>query len=302
MPIMNSEALTEARQKKGWTQKDLSEATSRPQIAVSTISRLERGKSLRVRETTLRQLARVLGVRGEDLCPRKEIRPDVVKLKLGVAARNALSLVALRYRIHRDHIVEVAPLLFFLAAEQSLQVRKKRLAQVRDAEATLFDIQRQIQHLPPRLPGDPAALSAEQKSIEARDLFGAEVFKNAPRFQRSFGDDFDEATHNPFAVFLRAALEAVGASAEEVEAVQWDGEWFPNYQICTEQAELVVGRDEEAVLAILTGFAALHEMPKGSPEERAEWARVQQDKLRSRLDEIDGEMVDAAPESEEFEL
>src|SRR5215470_16329907 len=114
MAILNGKALKEARQKKGWTQVELSEAT-KPKIDVSTISRIERGKPIRVRANTLSALAKALDVHPESLCPTPEAERDVIKLRIECGARNALTLVALRYRISREHIVEIAPLLFFIA-------------------------------------------------------------------------------------------------------------------------------------------------------------------------------------------
>ena len=67
MPVLNPKALAAARRKKLWTQDQLSEAT-KPRIATSTVSRIERGKPTRVRERTLKELARALDVLPESLC------------------------------------------------------------------------------------------------------------------------------------------------------------------------------------------------------------------------------------------
>jgi len=297
MPIVNPKALIEARQKKGWTQLELSEAT-KPQINVSTISRLERGKSARVRENTLRELARVLGVTAAHLCPTEEAERDVVKLGIHAAARNALTLVALRYGVRREHIVELAPLLFFLAAEQCLQERKKRLAEVRDAADSLFDRQSRMRHIPPHWPVDSGALDAEEDSIEVRDLFGTKVLESAGQFIGDYSDDFDEAKDNPFVSHIRGALAALGATDEDVEAVKWTPGLWPHYHICAEQAGRIVGGDVDAVRAILFGSAALHEMPKAAPEERAAWARAEHDRKFGDLEAFLGDILGTEPKGD----
>src|SRR5271166_3313902 len=145
MAILNGKALTEARRKKGWTQVELSEAT-KPKVDVSTISRIERGKPTRVRANTLRALTKALDVQPESLCPVAEAERDVMKLRIETAARNALTLVAHRYRISRESIVEIAPLLFFIAAEQSLKERQSRIADVRASANALFHLYYGIPH------------------------------------------------------------------------------------------------------------------------------------------------------------
>jgi hypothetical protein len=48
-----------------------------------------------------------------------------------------------------------------------------------------------------------------------------------------------------------------------------------SYGICYDEAAEIVGGDEETAQAIVDGRVALHVMPKGTPEQRAEWARAQ---------------------------
>jgi transcriptional regulator with XRE-family HTH domain len=290
MAVLNGKALTEARRKKGWTQVELSEAT-KPKVDVSTISRIERGKPTRVRTNTLRVLAKALDVQPESLCPAAEAERDVMKLRIEAAARNALTLVAHRYRISRESIIEIAPLLFFIAAEQSLNERQSRIADVRASADALFHLYRGIPHLPPEWPIDEGALSSEEQSVKARDLFGKKVLKDAQQFMSEFDDDFDEAEHNPFVRFLRDRLSKIDASTELAESVRWTPSLWPSYRICTDEAASVVGNDTKAAHAILCGAAALHEMPKGSPEQRADWARAELNRKYGDLDDLLGELV-----------
>src|SRR5215469_7903967 len=202
MAMLDGKMLAEVRRKKGWTQVELSDAT-KPKVNVSTISRIERGKPTRVRANTVRALAKALDVQPDNLCPTAEAERNVMKIRMETAARNALTLVALRYRISRESIIEAAPLLFFIAAEQSLKERQKRIADVRSSADALFDLYRGIPHLPPEWPVDEGAVSSEERSIKARDLFGGKVLDDAQQFMSELDADFDEAEQNPFVKFLR---------------------------------------------------------------------------------------------------
>lgn len=275
--ILNAKALREAREKKGWTQRQLSEATK---INISTISRIERGKPARVRERTHKELARALGVRPEELCPSPVAEREVMRLRVGSAARNALALVARRYQVSREQVVEAAPLLFFIIAEQSLQKRRERLDELLQAD----DAARRaaLPHLP-YYPGDAMALDFEARSIMARDLFGTIIAENVGE---PSDPDWHEEEGNPFAAFLS---EALGAS-EPGEAVSWTPYQGPSYAICEAEVAALVGNDADAVSAILNGYAALHEMPaevrKSTPEERARWASAQVSMVSTNLHDL----------------
>jgi len=289
MAMLDGKMLAEARRKKGWTQVELSDAT-KPKVDVSTISRIERGKPSRVRANTVRALAKALDVQPDNLGPTAEAERDVMKIRMETAARNALTLVALRYRISRESIIEVAPLLFFIAAEQSLKDRQKRITDVRSAADALFDLQRAVRHLPMHWPVDESAVSSEEQSIKARDLFGRKVLDDAQQFMGEFDADFDEAERNPFVEFLRDSLSKVSGSNEVAESVRWSPGLWPRYEICAEEAGTIVGNDAKAGHAILCGAAALHEMPKGAPQQRAEWAQAEFDRKYGDLDDLLGDL------------
>jgi transcriptional regulator with XRE-family HTH domain len=248
MEILDGKALVEARKKKRWTQVELSGATK---IDVSTVSRIERGKPTRVRQNTLKELTKALGVAPESLCPRAEAERDAMKLRIPSRARNALTLVALRYKIRREHVVEIAPLLFFIAAERSLIERQKRVDEVSTSADALLDLQGSIRHLPVSSPVHYEALFGEKKSIKARDLFGEMALEDAGVIAAGF--EYDEAEDNPFVTYLRDSLAKVGSSPEVAKSVSWLPGFGPSYEICTEEASSIVGGDAEAAQAIVSG-------------------------------------------------
>jgi hypothetical protein len=69
--------------------------------------------------------------------------------------------------------------LFFIAAEQSLIERQKRVNEVSASANELLDLQCSIRHLPAKAPVDDEALSSEENSIKARDLFGKKAREDA---------------------------------------------------------------------------------------------------------------------------
>jgi hypothetical protein len=182
--------------------------------------------------------------------------------------------------------VEAAPLLFFIAAEKSLQERRKRLDALRTAADAMYDAY--PSHLPKTASVDEETLECERGSIEARDLFGSIVTDNDNVGAR-YEEDWDEGESNPFAVFLKAALADVSNSAT---FERWEPRLWPQYQICSEEAAKVVAGDAEATRAILDGAAALHEMPKASPRERGEWARAESHRKYGDLDGLLDDLID----------
>ena len=111
-----------------------------------------------------------------------------------------MALVAKRYRVTRQQIVEIAPLLFFIAAEQCLRERKERLealgAALKEAHAVAPS------HLPLEFYDcDDDVWDAERQSIETRDLFGSIIAASVGL------DGKDEAKDNPFARFLAVRFE-----------------------------------------------------------------------------------------------
>lgn len=286
---INGECVRAFRTKRGLSQKELA---GRVKVDAGTVSRWERGEIDHVRRDIFGKLCQVLDateaqIRGDEPLPESSAAQQALKgqmnLSIDRACRNALSLVAMRYGVTRQRIVEVAPLLFCIAAEQSLQQRRKCLADLRSAAEAVYDAA--PSHLPRYWPVDEGVLKAEQRSIESRDLFGSIVVD--AETLGVWDSEWDEETDNPFAAFLSAALAGIFESAE---AVRWPPYSEPSYAICEEEVTALVGDDADAVSAILGGYAALHEMPvevrKSTPAERAKWASTQVPQLSPNIDDL----------------
>jgi len=274
---LNPDRLRDIRVKRGMSQSQLAERLG---VDGGTVSRWERGVA-RIRPSALRRLCEVLDVSESDLCgngpipdhliPRPSEEKDQMNLMVDPACRNALALVAMRYGITRQDIVEIAPLLFFIAAEMSLQRR--------------WDVLCDSDHMHE----DNEAALAEGESIKKRDLFG-EKRLYWPR---------DDEKKNPFALFLGRALYDVQRGGE---FEGWGIGDTPRYSICTEDIRTYLDEDEEATELIRKGCVALHEMPhvvrKASPKERAEWVHNKWKKwARDREGALDMDAVLKAAES-----
>jgi hypothetical protein len=137
-------------------------------------------------------------------------------MELGITnwARNAFILVGLRYGVREETIVEVASLLFFIAAEQCFQERRKRIAELRASADALMRLKSGIPHLPLNMSIQEDALSREEKSITTHDLFGNEIVEKVGP------DEYEHAKQNPFVMFLRDNLAKASNSPALAESLE----------------------------------------------------------------------------------
>jgi transcriptional regulator with XRE-family HTH domain len=214
---INGERVKAFRTKRGLSQKGLAGSLK---VDVGTVSRWERGEIDHVRRDIFGKLCMLLNATEAEICGDEPLSESSasqraasrgqMNLSISTACRNALSLVAMRYRVTRQQIVEAAPLLLVVVAESSLQHRQKRLDKFRDAEDKVQEaLTSGPDHLPLYSPVDEweESLRVEERSINARDLFGTEV--------RNPGQGND-AEDNPFATFLTALLARLDPPAKTV--------------------------------------------------------------------------------------
>jgi transcriptional regulator with XRE-family HTH domain len=214
-----------------------------------TISRIERGriKSIHpelfegLREALKADHARLGGARAA------ETNKSPMQLSVDDACRNAMFLVAYRYGITTNEIVEAAPLCFYLLAEHSLRWRERRLQETED----------HIEKIEPRYRSMEAEtdLASERESIIARDL--------------GLSGDHDR----DFVDFMRGLFAKLGRPDT---MLHWTNDG-PHYQICNDEASAIVAGDSEAAKAILSGTVALRKIPaavrKSAGPELATWVK-----------------------------
>lgn len=295
---INPERLRALLARRNLSQKDLAEKMG---MDAGTLSRWMRGKITKIRGHTLDQLCEVLKttpseLRGDGPLPESSKDGDAayrgqVTFMLDTACRNVLALVARRYGVTRQQIVEIAPLLFAVMAEQSLAERRNQLQAIKDA---LGDIENSApQHLrnwlrAPSDSDDQELLESEERSIEGHDLFAARVG----------GWDEHHSKDNPFARFLHEKLSETGLP--HGGTVRWDEDESPRYMIGIDELVELLGKDKDACLLVLNGKVALAEMPgdtrKGTPEIRASWvkekAALTEQELRAVMGKVDWENLD----------
>jgi transcriptional regulator with XRE-family HTH domain len=274
--------LRELRQARKLTQEALA---TKAGLSKETVYRLEKGRQPGNRQQTINGLAKGLDVNPGVLTGDKPMPaaspPDwdaedseryQVNVRVSGTVRNAFSLTALRYDVPIARIVELAPLLFVLAAEASL---KRRRTELDEFEGSLVSglLSEYFPHLP-SVALDNAELNDtlqdETDSIAARDIL-------AERW--TSGDDYDAGMDNPFVAYLK---EACGDDTD-IASIEGFCRDSVNIAVCRGHALKLAGGDPQLATLIIRGDALLHEMPHDlldadATEARTAWLREKAEK------------------------
>lgn len=256
-------------------------------LTKDTLSRLERGKQSGASPRTREALAKALGVplevlTGELPLPSDEgTKPEnllddrryQLNIRIDGPIRNAFSLVALHYGIPLSRIVDVAPLLFVLAAERSLERRRQRLDELKEALEKASAIGNDFPHLAESVaPGYfNESLIAERRSIDAGDILAKRIDDSDHLFlgEGRLKSDYDPELDNPFVASLRdAAADRIKA---KIDAFSRDEVAF---KVCGADAVKLAGGDGTLAMSILNGWVLIHEIPRELLAETATEARV----------------------------
>jgi len=241
----------------------------------NTLDRLMRGEAIRT--GNLAKIAKALETTPEALLVRKERTKE--EMPRIAAARqqfqvlvqptfsNNLDLVAQRYGVSASTILQAAPLLFAILAEESLRERKKRVDEVRVSVNALMSDNLQSR-LPSILYGAfraERALDAESASIDSRNLDG----------DMNLDDEVGEE-QSPFAEFLSRRLIELGCSDPDSADSTETTSFFVEHQTVFEnEFEAIIKDDQRARLALHWGFARIEDIPpdlqrvKGESDARA---------------------------------
>ncbi|MDE0372759.1 MAG: helix-turn-helix transcriptional regulator [Rhodospirillales bacterium] len=198
---INPLALKAARKRLGLSQQQLADTI---RCTKDTISRWERGTSSRVRSHLRGPLCKTLQLSWEQLTSPADQTSDAfaalnptVRVSIAEHARAALQLVAERYKVRPQDVLDIAPLLFAIVAERSLQEREQRLHDLRDAIAFAEgELSEHFQHLggvsvAARDSDGEDPLWEEEAALSERDVFGIQTHPEGPfiRFVRSLAKD-----------------------------------------------------------------------------------------------------------------
>lgn len=268
MTKINPEIAKRLRQRQRLT---LEAVQERSGINKSTIHRIETGGTKSTRRHVIEKLAGVLNTTPEILTSESVqaiedaedstlFKHSQLNVRIPDSIRNALTLVARRYSIQPLDIIEIAPLLFHLTAEESLKEREERLAALRSARKAVEGLRDRFPHISERLVNDWDAEgleSAEERSISQRDLRGATLDECLGVDPRPL--EYESDVQNPLVTHLRDRLKAVGSQGE---LSYWHEALSPRYEICHDEALAYCGDDEDAAHAIVYGVVGLHDLPK----------------------------------------
>ena len=196
------ERLRVYREGKGLSRAELAHKSG---VSERQIARLETSRKMAHR-STLDALAGALGIDVRMLEGDREAQePDSVQFgaKVSPLLRLAYDLVGQRYGPTRKEIIELAPLLFVLAAEGCLAWRRRRLKEVEKALDRLEELGNENQLYFARYPGRiEDGYFAEEKSIAKNDLLGDLVRTDETVNSMGFSVD-DLFAVTPFADYLR---------------------------------------------------------------------------------------------------
>lgn len=270
MRYINPKQLKHWRTKRGLSMEDLA---SRATLDKSTINRIENSSKPKrpIRDSNLNLVAEALDVSAEQLADEADPIPDPprrepqaksqVTFRWENWTRNAMSFVSWRYRVKHSTIMELAPLLFMMVAEDSLRKRAEKLSALVAARGPL-----------PKPYSDWAEEHErkESKSIQAKDIFGR-LLNDWDWQPPQLPDDVEEVgQRNPLEAHIAEWFQQTG----EAGSLSW-----PVYHLCREKALAAAGGDEELATALQEGWAGLHEMPHelwgdDMAEQRLQWLRA----------------------------
>jgi transcriptional regulator with XRE-family HTH domain len=284
---LDSGRLREIRRALKLSQKELAD---RAGLSKETIYRLERGRQPGNRKKTYEGLARALRIdpgvlTGELPAPIQDHEnPGVLSFhamnyRVTSSVRNAFALVAARYQIPVARVLEIAPLLFVLAAEASLKRRSEKITELEALVEREKALRQDLQHLSlTAIPSDvvQGIAQAERTSIELRDIFGAQIPTEFAA--HSYYRDSVDGETNPFVLSLRDAAKHCGDTAV-VEMIDRDDMFF---MVCQEVALKIAAWNHDLADAILDGRIILYKMPRHLHDETAVELRVAW--LRDQLD------------------
>lgn len=256
-------------------------------ISKDALSRIERGKpkGTRPRQKTLENLAKAFDVKPEMLTGEMPLldseddnRTYLPRSSLGVridgTIDNAFVLVAERYRIPVERIVELAPFLFVLAAERSLDQRRQRLTALKEMLDRANDMAESILDQPRMIELDADThdwICTEEVSIYNRNILMEDLEFRRGKEEYFFG--FCE--NNPFVRSLQK--DAPDPAIAEINLVSSEG---VRMRVGRAEAMRHAENDEALATDIQDGWVILREMPvvlqkESAGQERLIWLREQ---------------------------
>lgn len=294
---INAKKLITLRKRLGLSAEGLAEEAK---VGRATITRIENGHTQSSSSHTVKALAKALRCSPEDLSSPLEARDAEMVLgdhcsmavNLSASSQNALAMIAKRYNVKEETILEFAPLLFDIIARESLTERRKNLADLQSARTAIDSMSDRFPHIGDRFTYDWEADefgAREERSIARCDLRGDYVHSDDLVYDNFYPSKYDEDSQNPFVTHLRqryAQITAEGYEGADIVAV--DRTLAPTYELGFSEAKEFAGGDEDLAKAIVRGKFVISAMPKELLDshrmaERQQWMRQQRDIRASRI-------------------
>lgn len=262
--LLHPKALKAARNNKNWTQEQLSNESK---CSVAQISRWEcADEPQKLRTKSIERITKALGVEWRELTKAPEspgndgtklYQPVQLNVRVSPSVRNALILASRRYHVRPADIIELAPLLFLITAEQSLAARRIKANEIDEQyEQALENGRETLPHLAPAfLPRDEIeeAITRELSSIERREVFNKVDLSDLNLW---FDDDGEEA--DPFVSYLEQLIEDIPSGL--VDGLTTGYSRAPDYRIAGEDLREITGIEGHSetdmeLLDLITGGA-----------------------------------------------
>ena len=273
-----------------------------------------------VREFTVRRLAGALKVPPEVLSGDSPLPDDpglestrtrhTVTVRLSHVADLHYELVSRRYGVSREELVENAPLLFTVLAEDSLRWRNERVRKTRELFKTLQDLEGlfgvEVPYAVDEEGLEPANLGHELESIARNDVFGEVSMTDRQKYDGS-PNPFAEYLARTFGSWLSGDTVSLNIHPAAPPELIWDAPFvppdrqFPEHSLLERFLSEITGGNFEAAFALRRGIVRLHDIPpdlwgEDRTQERILWiverTEAGEDSDKSRQ----GVSTDAIPE------
>jgi len=193
--------------------------------------------------------------------PQWEAPRDQWNIRVDGAIRNAFGLTSIRYKIPVTRIIELAPLLFVLAAEQSLARRSSQLAKLDEAITKASAAASVFHHLPCNVDPDLGTndpIAAEEESIRLHDILAERLDDRLFRHHRPQKKDYYFEEDNPFVSYLKDMVTQVAEPG--LASICSFSQDHTDIQVCKGVAEDLAGGNAELAKGIVDGWAPLYEI------------------------------------------
>jgi len=286
--VISPKNLKTLRERKGWSQEELakiSKVTSRTILAIEKSDK----EQVAAQHKTFAGLAKALGERpgvlsGEEPLP-EEGKPYDLHVQLSPQVRLNFDLIKKKYGVDILDIINVAPLLFVSAAEESLQRQQEQVDKEEEEFAKLAKLWYQISNLGETLsypnllwiPDDytPEHYFAERRhAVKIKDLFESNIYDDyAPPAEHS----------NPFADYLYDVSQKAilrGTVQVEIEDNPYHRYGYsfsacvPDHSVCLDILKQITLGSVDAERALNQGVVSISEIPQDLWEPRKAGERV----------------------------